>query len=329
MYMLRVPNRFTPYVSVISEEYGTRELVFKEMEKHLERLDENKYALMLSVDDFFHDNIGLVSVSKITPLCITPYHNHDFYEINYVLFGSCAEYVEKEKLVLKEGELLLLRPDTFHSVCPIGDSICINILIRTSLVESLEKRLNKCVVNNYLDKLLKKKVSIRFPNTDSPLVKSCIEQTIQAVENAKTNTAYNLYAELSAGELLIRLSECSQIDVLYKAETHEVGGERMERILEYIRNNLKKITLEDTASHFGYTGAHLSRMVKKQTGFSFSAFVINQRLLAAEKILAETSEPISAVPSMIGLESREYFDRLFKKSHGMTPSEYRRQAAKK
>lgn len=322
-------TRFSPFTSSLSKEHRTAEQVFKEKKKHLEHLDENDYALMLSADDFFHDNVGLVSVNSITPLCITPYHNHDFFEINYVLSGSCAEYVEGKNIVLNEGELLFLHPDTFHAACPIGGSTALNILLRASLIETLEKRLHKCTANNYLARLLQKKAYIRFPRPDSSVVKSCIERMIQAVGRAKADKAFNLHAELLAGELLVCLSECYRPDMLYTIGTHAVGSDHMDRILEYVRDNLTIITLESTASHFGYTGAHLSRLIKKHTGFTFSAFVINQRMLAAEKMLSETAVPISAIPSMIGLESREYFDRLFKKCHGITPSEYRRKTVKR
>ena len=107
-----------------------------------------------------------------------------------------------------------------------------------------------------------------------------------------------------------------------------MGNESPDIILQYIRDNISSINLESASAHFGYTGAHLSRLVKKYTGSSFAVFVNTQRILKAEYLLSATGVPISSIQSLVGLDSKEYFSRMFKKLSGMTPSDYRKKYRK-
>ena len=44
----------------------------------------------------------------------TYYHNHDFVEIFYILEGTFKQYINDEQQILKEGDLLFLRPLDAH-----------------------------------------------------------------------------------------------------------------------------------------------------------------------------------------------------------------------
>jgi AraC-like DNA-binding protein len=64
----------------------------------------------------------------------------------------------------------------------------------------------------------------------------------------------------------------------------------------------------------------------QQTGSTFSEFVLEQRLLLAQRRLsfAGTSrEKISTIALEAGFGDLSYFHRSFRKRFGMTPSEWR------
>ncbi|WP_442852364.1 helix-turn-helix transcriptional regulator [Butyrivibrio sp. AE3006] len=78
------------------------------------------------------------------------------------------------------------------------------------------------------------------------------------------------------------------------------------------------------AEHFNYSLAHCFRLIKEETGESFSSFVRNIRLQHAESLLVNTNTTIADISSIIGYENPESFIRLFEKIYNMSPSKYRK-----
>lgn len=62
-------------------------------------------------------------------------------------------------------------------------------------------------------------------------------------------------------------------------------------------------------------------MLKQQVGFSLPVAMKEARTL-----LRETSQSVETVAANVGYENVEHFNRLFKKSYGITPVQYRKGA---
>ena len=66
------------------------------------------------------------------------------------------------------------------------------------------------------------------------------------------------------------------------------------------------------------------RRFAKATGLTPIEYVQTLRLEEAKQILESTSEPIDQVAAEVGYEDASYFGRLFKRSVGLTPAQYRK-----
>ena len=73
----------------------------------------------------------------------------------------------------------------------------------------------------------------------------------------------------------------------------------------------------------GYHKVYLCRKFKEVFGKTISEYVMELRLQFIEYHLKTTDYPAAKICSMAGIESFSYFNRIFKKKHGMTPTEYR------
>jgi hypothetical protein len=63
-------------------------------------------------------------------------HWHTFFELAYVLEGTCTNYSGNQRLELKKGDLLILAPGTSHGIGAFTDSCrIINVMIRTATFE--------------------------------------------------------------------------------------------------------------------------------------------------------------------------------------------------
>jgi YesN/AraC family two-component response regulator len=95
------------------------------------------------------------------------------------------------------------------------------------------------------------------------------------------------------------------------------------RALSYIENHYKEIiSLESCAENVGISYAHLSRIFKKETSFSFSEYLNRFRVNKAKMFLAEKKMPIKQIVDETGFTNYNYFFKVFKGVEGITPVEY-------
>lgn len=97
------------------------------------------------------------------------------------------------------------------------------------------------------------------------------------------------------------------------------------RVLEYINSNFGSInlSLESVADEFGFSIYYLSRFFKEHTNQTFTDYVINLRIKKAKELLSTTNFRIKEIVGQIGYTDLTYFMKMFKKSEGITPGQYR------
>ena len=97
----------------------------------------------------------------------------------------------------------------------------------------------------------------------------------------------------------------------------------VDELCRYVAQNLAEpLTLTAAAEYVHMNPAYLSRVFKKETGQTFSAYVSEQRIRRAMHLL-QTKDRIIDIAGNVGFENSKYFSQVFKKQTGMTPQEYR------
>ena len=102
---------------------------------------------------------------------------------------------------------------------------------------------------------------------------------------------------------------------------------RLDLMRSDVMTNLGRgeLSLSDIASRCGLSLRQAQRLFE-QAGTTFTAFVLEQRLLVARKLLQDPrsrSRKISDVARSAGFSDLSYFNRAFRKRFGATPSEMR------
>jgi len=85
-----------------------------------------------------------------------------------------------------------------------------------------------------------------------------------------------------------------------------------------------EITLEDIAKACALSPFYFSHFYKQETGRNFSQKLTQLRLQKARELLTRAELPIKDVSAAAGYVDPNYFSKIFKKSTGFTPSEYKR-----
>lgn len=81
---------------------------------------------------------------------------------------------------------------------------------------------------------------------------------------------------------------------------------------------------EDVVRLTHFSHSYLCRIFKKHTGKTIVSYLNERRMQEAEKLLKNTNLSIIAISQMVGYKEYTYFLMLFKKMHGATPLQYRR-----
>ena len=96
-------------------------------------------------------------------------------------------------------------------------------------------------------------------------------------------------------------------------------------ITRYLQEHLAEdISLSVLAEQFHLNAQYISQLFKSEIGVNFLAYLTNIRMEKAKKLLLSTSLSVAEVAQQSGYGDYRVFTKVFKKSEGSTPSQYRR-----
>ena len=99
----------------------------------------------------------------------------------------------------------------------------------------------------------------------------------------------------------------------------------IEEALRYIRAHYEeKLSLEDIAKRFYINAQYFSRMLKRETGLTFTEHINSMRVETACELLVATNYPAYRIAIECGFSDPSYFNRVFLRYMGTTPQKYRR-----
>ena len=139
----------------------------------------------------------------------------------------------------------------------------------------------------------------------------------------------HFYWGVGVDEDIIKASIAALTSAVNKltAEQHITEGreERIVELISYIQNDYRNVTLETLSEVFHLSKPYLSKYISEKTGTTFQELVKQARMKKARSLLRGTNQTVEAIAVEVGYENVEHFNRLFKKSYGITPVQYRKQ----
>lgn len=280
-------------------------------------------------------------VQLITVDCTPPdapiiyWHWHEEVELQYIQKGQAYITCDEDNFHVSKGDIIFINHAVRHFVTPVGPegAIFISIIVNPSFILGfgqleLENKYVSPVITNrsfnhlhiaadnnlYLQFLspLKQLISL---NTDCPsgyelLSKAYILQLWKLI-----------YDQLPAGT-----EHSSRIS----ARTANQDAQRVKHAMLYIQEHfMESVTLEDIAGSILVSKSECCRCFKRATGLSPIEYLIKYRIMEAAKHMnRKTHESISEIAGSVGFNNISYFNKIFKKFMGCTPTEYRQSLTK-
>lgn len=275
-------------------------------------------------DDFFdskiHKNIFLQKHNRFTPAYI---HDHEFFEIIYVLSGKCENNIFGTKDVLFQGDLCLMSPAVKHSIW-CEDGIIINILIRRSTIQQIFSNIfttNSIISDFFTNSLFLKNFAtcLIFHTNDDKSIKT---QILEMFDEQLNSDSYS--ENIISNMLMIFFNKLlrNYKDTAKYPKSVKKQNEIISQIISMITNNFS-ITLDDIAKKLGYNISYCSRYIKELTNYNFSELLRKIRLQKAEELLKTTNLSICEISHLCGYENPENFNRAFRKNYNFSPSVFR------
>ena len=125
-------------------------------------------------------------------------------------------------------------------------------------------------------------------------------------------------------ERLCELINTAIENVRSMQKTDSIVHSQKDVIKDYIDRNYKKdISAKDVAGILGYSDVYFSKVFKQLFDDNFINYLTKIRMDRAKLLLKDVSFNIKEVGKSVGYADSNYFTKVFKRSVGMSPSEYR------
>ncbi|MGN1020037.1 MAG: helix-turn-helix domain-containing protein [Aristaeellaceae bacterium] len=129
-------------------------------------------------------------------------------------------------------------------------------------------------------------------------------------------------------DLLRDYPDCASLfDHLTAVFSDDAEEALLSPVMEEIRERYAcNRTVADLAQELGVSQAHLSQLIRRRTGRTYSELVQEMRMDRAKELLAYSGKAVMDIALEVGYSDQFYFSKLFKRLWGMSPNAWRKQA---
>ena len=238
-------------------------------------------------------------------------HQHDFYELVYVVHGKAQHFFEGNYYDIYTGDILLIKPGENHTYALMpGDTFeIINCLFLSRFFEEdwlllADKNLH---IPSFLEQPFFKKSEgfhhrLSLSREDANQVRPAAGK--HGGRTARKRSRYTMVIRLQLLELLFVLIRCHEEWLFRDLATITQHSERImivNRVLHYLEENIEqKPDLTLLASSYHISSRHLNRLFKQDTGMTVMEMTHHIRIEKAKQLLANTSDRIIDISGKVG-----------------------------
>ena len=161
---------------------------------------------------------------------------------------------------------------------------------------------------------------------------ACYEKKKELSELFSETFTYEemLHSYNSDSELLKAMDDCLHALSADKADTGTEDNpmtveERVREVIRFLDDNMDRMVSRREAAQYVFLNEdYFSRIFRKETGLGYKEYLLKTKMDYAEKLLANTTMPVTLIASKVGYENFTNFTQMFRKMTGMTPSDYRK-----
>ncbi len=267
------------------------------------------------------------------PTTRTQMHSHEYLELFYIIDGEYRQKIMDSEFTFSRGELCLIDRNCMHQEILDGTSATILFLGITPDIfdDVMKKRLNTPGIAAFLNMAL-----LEQKNVQQYLHFHLRQEVDPSRENDMDQTLVTLLGELLRHDeaspiicqgLLLRMFRLLSTQYefsLSKKLKKEMAWILFEEISGFIDRHLQDISIRMLSEEFHFQDDYFNRLLKSQTGLTYTEYLQARRLERAESLLRDTDMKIDEIARKVGYHNKGYFYKIFTERHRVTPAQFRR-----
>jgi AraC-like DNA-binding protein len=255
-------------------------------------------------------------------------NRHDYFELFYLSHGEMMFQIHRQSFKIRAGDLVVIGSTFFHRPITHGFSHAKGIVLRFLPQTILGKDPSGEDLEFLMPFLAQDEA---FPH---------LVPARSGIPSKVLDLIKLIHAELPAQSIRSRLNARTYLKMIlvilgnhyagYRSKLRQFHNkmkniERLRPILDFIDEHLsERIAVNGAASMVHMSKSYFIRFFKKVTGQPFVAYLNHLRVAKAELLLTATDIPLADLCQQVGFCDQSYFGTIFRKSVGMTPTQYRR-----
>ena len=288
---------------------------------------EHDYARSPELGYELPDESGFIRcLSHGFPTPLARWHHHDEYELHLITATSGKVFVGDWIGHFQPGHLVLTGPRLPHNwistdvpEAGVAERDLV-IQFQHGPIEAASQHIPE--LRELLPLLERAKHGIEFFGI--------FPQAVSHWQRVKNNQSLVRFAAFC--EFMKELAQCTDYRLLSSTQMQSMDSDsqldQINAILSRISENLADpVSAADMARELEMSESAFSRFFRRATGNTFTDFVNHVRVSRACQLLMESDMLITHIGYQVGFNNIANFNRRFLDIKGMTPSDYRRQAA--
>lgn len=258
--------------------------------------------------------------------------------------GSCEVEINNEKIILENGDMLYIPKNQLYIRRPIGGAMCSMVYVHFSLdgevysldMQSAKEEIEriKSVTNSTIlsgETPPRFNAAYIFQKTDIKNAEQNIEYLFEQliIQQTKNQIESNLLASLFLGMILGAATHAALPKILSATTLEKRVPPKLNKAVLFIKSNYKApITLADLCRHCNVSKQQMIRYFRQELDTTPTSYILLFKMNKAKEFLSKSPHlTIKEVAFELGYENPLYFSRVFRKTCGETPSEYKYRVA--
>ena len=255
-------------------------------------------------------------------------HWHDVMEIDLLRSGSAVFQIGEEEYTLNEGNAIWINQGRLHSIKPVDpkhECVILSILFHPAYL--FEKDDSFLAAKYYTPLTDSAALPCMILKRDDAYGRRALENVDTILEvNLNKAYGYELQTKSLLCALWLKLLENAGDQI--KDNDHSLTDEqRVKDALEYIHSHFSAaITLDDIAGSIHVSKSECCRCFKRSTGGSPFDYLLTHRIFESAKRMQRgdsSADTMQSLSEAVGFNNASYYNRIFRKYMGMTPTKYR------
>ena len=244
-------------------------------------------------------------------------HDHSAVEILLTLEGMVTYTIEDKIYQVRKGEILIVPPDTLHSLSMGEGSSRYLFLFESDAIMAMRDL--KAMASYF-----HKPFHLRDGSDAHVRIRELLLRAREAYEKREMMWNTMCYSCILRVYATLGQRYLSGIKPRTGDNMRNMDSEVINAVMTYINNHYREeLSLEDVARFAGFSRYYFSRSFKRQTGYSFKDYLFQKRLQVAMDLLSRTNRSMRDVAIESGFGSVATFNRVFREKKGCTPTQYR------